>query len=98
MGDVRDLLSDLVVELPRDQLGPTAAAVAQYVMAGIATGQIKIRHAGDASGLMRVLVDIARIESGSPNSINVAAPMTDDEVRDRIEMLQARGRNAQKRP
>jgi hypothetical protein len=88
--DVRELLSDLVDGLPRRQLGPTAAAVAQEVMARVAIGEIKIRHGGDAADLIRVLVDVARVEAGNPNSVNVVAHMSAEETLERIRILRER--------
>jgi hypothetical protein len=88
--DVRELLSALVEAMPREQLGPTAAAVAQDVIARVAVGEIKIRHAGDAADLLRVLVDVARIESGSPTSVSMVAHVSPEDTMARIRELRAR--------
>ena len=52
----------------RDDLGQQTAAVAAMILAKLAAGQVPIRHAGDAAELLKVLVDITRLEEGQSTS------------------------------
>ena len=38
------------------------------ILARIAAGQVPIRHAGDAAELLKVLVDVTRLEEGQATS------------------------------
>ena len=90
VGDVKSLLSDLVAACPRDHLGPVAAAVAQDLIARVVTGEIIVRHAGDAADLLRVLVDVARLEAPLPTSATIMAHSSDPEVvMERIRVLRS---------
>ena len=64
----------------RGTLGQHAAAVAGYVMGLVATGAVPIRHADDAASLLRVLVDVARLEEGAPTSTSVVAHVSTADV------------------
>ena len=72
----------------RDDLGPTAAALATHVMANISAGNIPIRHAGEAAELLRVLVDVARLEAGEATAHTLSATMTAEQVTARVAELQ----------
>jgi hypothetical protein len=65
-----------------------AAATAMQVMSRIVSGQIPVRHAGDAAELIKVLVDVARIEEGKSTS-NVLHGSVNGELIEKITALQA---------
>ena len=52
----------------REDLSTNTAAVAAMILAKLAAGQVPIRHAGDAAELLKVLVDITRLEEGQSTS------------------------------
>jgi hypothetical protein len=71
--EVLDGLRSLANTVRRDDLGPMALAVAVDTLGRLARGEIPIRNAGEAADLVRVLVDVARIESGDPTSQSIVA-------------------------
>ena len=73
-------LSAVADAVDRDSLGHHAAAVAGYVMGLVTTGAVPVRHAGDAAELIRVLVDVARLEEGAPTSTSVVAHVSTADV------------------
>jgi hypothetical protein len=87
VADARSLLSDLVEACPRHRLGPTAAAVAADILARVANGDVEVRNGTEAAALLRVLYDMARLESGQPTSAALVAHLSTDEVLRRIEEL-----------
>jgi len=76
----------------RHDLGPNAAAVAGQIMSRCLTGDIPVRNGDEAAALLRVLVDVARLEAGAPTALS--ATLTTAEVVDHIGELQARARAA----
>jgi hypothetical protein len=73
----------------RDRLGESCAAAAADLVGRVTRGEIPVRHAGDAAELVRVLVDIARLEAGQPTSASVVAHLTSDAARARLAELRA---------
>lgn len=72
----------------RDDLGPNAAALAQHTMSRVMAGEIPIRHAGEAAELLRVLVDVARLEAGEATAHTAHVSMTAEQVTARVTELQ----------
>jgi hypothetical protein len=87
-------LRRIVTAYPRDQLGPAASALALDVIGRVARGEVKVRHAQDASELIRVLVDVARLEKGEPTSATVIAHVDSATIAARVGQLQAQARAA----
>lgn len=56
------------------------------MLARIASGAIRV-PGGDAAALLRVLVDIARLEAGEATSAAVIAHLSGEDVRARVEGL-----------
>jgi hypothetical protein len=84
-----------IVDLyPRAELGPAAAALALDIIGRVGRGEVKVRHAHDASELIRVLVDVARLEEGEPTSTAVIAHVDSATVVARVGQLQAQARAA----
>lgn len=80
-------LRTLATAIERDELGTLTLGVAVYVLGRVATGQVPIRHASDAAELVRVLVDIARLEAGQPTSTSLVAHLTSADARARLAEL-----------
>ncbi len=76
----------------RGELGPAASAVAGYVMSLVVTDNVKIRHGEDAAALLRVLVDIARLEAGQATSHTMHATIDGGDAVARVRKLQAQAR------
>jgi hypothetical protein len=89
LADLRELLDDLVAATPREQLGPVCAAVAINVAVGVLDGSIPVRNGSEAADVIRVLVDVARLESGQPTSTSIVGHLTSAQVRARLEELKA---------
>ena len=87
-------LRRIIDTYPRDQLGPAAAALALDIIGRVARGEITVRHAQDASELIRTLVDIARLEQGEPTSASVIAHVDASVVAARVAELQRSARAA----
>lgn len=78
--------------LKRDNLGGDAALVAGLILAKIASGSIRLRSA-DVAGVLRVCVDIARIEEGQATSTALVAHLSGADVRSRVAELQQQARS-----
>src|SRR5262249_4712145 len=87
-------LRRIINAYPREQLGPAAAALALDLIGRVARGEVSVRHAQDASELIRVLVDVARLEEGEPTSTAVIAHVDSATVPARVGQLQAQARAA----
>lgn len=72
-------LSELRDTYHREDLGPTAAALAQELMRRTVTGQIPVRNGDELAKLLGQLVEIARLESGqaTAHTAHVAASAQD---------------------
>lgn len=70
----------------RETIGTHTAAVAAMILAKIAAGQVPIRHAADAAELLKVLVDITRLEEGQATSHVMHGSV---EIVQRIEQMRA---------
>lgn len=73
----------------RTDVGAQAAAVAQMILARIAANQIPIRHAADAAELLRVLVDVTRLEEGLHTTASLSAQLDSSAIVARIEQMRA---------
>jgi hypothetical protein len=87
-------LRRIINAYPREQLGPAAAALALDLIGRVARGEVKVRHAQDASELIRTLVDVTRLEGGEPTSAAVVAHVDSATVAARVAQLQAQARAA----
>ena len=87
-------LRRVIAAYPRDQLGPAAAALALDLIGRVARGEVKVRHAQDASELIRTLVDVARLEAGEPTSAALVATVNASDVAARVAELQRSARAA----
>jgi hypothetical protein len=85
-------LARLVEAHNRDNLGPVAAAAAIDLIGRVSAGEVPVRHAGDAAELVRVLVDVARLEAGQATSQAVVAHLTAEATAQRFAELQQRAR------
>jgi hypothetical protein len=83
--EAKHALDQALSSFQRDTLGPGAIAAAQMLIARVLTGDVPVRHAGDAADLIRVLVDVGRLEGGEATSLSVT--MDAAAVTARIEML-----------
>lgn len=93
--DLADSLATLRDTFERDNLGENAAAVGNWVLGRVALGKVPIRHAGDAADLLRVLVDVARLEAGEATSVALVGHVSDrGEVAARVAAMQQRAREA----
>lgn len=81
-------LSRVRASFDRGDLGPTAAAVAAELLGRIASGEVPVRNGGEAAELLRVLVDVARIEAGEATSTSVVAHLGAAAV-DRVRAMRA---------
>jgi hypothetical protein len=86
-------VATLATTFDREHLGPAAAAVAMELIGRVSRGEIPVRHAGDAAELVKVLVDVARLEAGESTSNAVVAHVTSEQL-DRVRALQAQARTA----
>lgn len=73
----------------REDLSSQTSAVAAMILAKIAAGQVPIRHAGDAAELLKVLVDVTRLEEGQHTSAHLTASIDSEAIVARIEALRA---------
>jgi hypothetical protein len=80
-------LATFTQAFPRDSMGPNAAAIGNYILSRIALGLIPIRHAADAAELLKVVVDIARLEEGQATSHTLHASIDSAAIVARIEQL-----------
>lgn len=80
--------------LARDELGGSCAAAAQWVVARVVAGQIPVRHAGDAAELLRVLVDVARLEEGSATSVALVGHLGGSDLSAAVAAMRDRARAA----
>jgi hypothetical protein len=86
-------IATLVTTYTREDLGPAAAAAAVELIGRVSRGEIPVRHAGDAAELVKVLVDVARLEAGESTSNAVVAHVTSDQLA-RVRALQEQARTA----
>jgi hypothetical protein len=86
-------VATLAATFDREDLGPAAAAVAMELIGRVSRGEIPVRHAGDAAELVKVLVDVARLEAGESTSNAVVAHVTSDQLA-RVRALQEQARTA----
>ena len=70
----------------RADIGTHTAAVAAMILAKLAAGQVPIRHAADAAELLKVLVDITRLEEGQATSHVMHGSV---QIVERIEQMRA---------
>ena len=79
-------LDEVLTSFKREELGPTAASAAQYLIGRVITGGIEIP--GNAvGGLIETLVGIARLEGGLSTSNSVHVSMSSGDVLARLESL-----------
>lgn len=90
--DAAAVLDGLRGSLKREQLGGDAALVAGLLLARIASGSIRLRGA-DVAAVLRVCVDIARLEEGQATSQTLVAHLSGDAVRSRVADLQRQARS-----
>jgi hypothetical protein len=90
---VAEHVATLATTFDRENLGPAAAAVAMELIGRVSRGEIPVRHAGDAAELVKVLVDVARLEAGESTSNAVVAHVTSDQLA-RVRALQEQARTA----
>lgn len=83
-------LAYLMASFKRDDLGPAASAVAQQTLHRIATGEIPIRNGSEAAEILRVTVDIARLEAGQATSQTAHIALSAEQVQARLAELQQR--------
>ena len=88
---LRSVLDSAASTFKRGDLGPYCIAVAGTILGRIQTGAIKV-PGSDAAALLRVLVDIARLEAGEPTSAAVIAHLSGGDVRERVEALRSQAR------
>ena len=67
----------LALSYERDQLGDSAAALAMEMIGRVSRGEIPVRNGSEAAELVRVLVDVARIEAGQYTSATVTVKADD---------------------
>lgn len=91
---VQELLSGLIEASPREQLGPAAAACAQHLVGQVASGEVRIRHVGDAAELIKVLVDVARLEEGQHTAATIVAHADSGATLERLAQIRADARAA----
>jgi hypothetical protein len=78
----------------RNELGPNAAAVAGQLMSRVLTGDIPVRNGDEAAALLRVLVDVARLEAGEATAHSLHATISTEQAVERIGRLQEAARQA----
>ena len=83
-------LRTLRASFERDDLGPSAAAMAQHLMSQVITGLIPVRNGAEAAELIRCGVDIARLEAGQNTSQTAHIAFSAEQVQARLAELQAR--------
>ena len=71
-----EILADARETFDREHLGENAAALASWVMGEVAAGRIPIRNADEAATLLRVVVDIARLEAGQVTSATASVTVS----------------------
>jgi hypothetical protein len=72
----------------RGELGPTARAAAIDLIGRVVVGEIPVRNATEAATLIRVLVDVARLEDNQPVHTSLVAHMSSEDVAERLRQLQ----------
>lgn len=77
----------LMTSFTRDDLGPAASAVAQQTLHRIATGEIPIRNGSEAAEILRVTVEIARLEAGQATAQTAHIQLTASQVQERLAQL-----------
>ena len=77
-------LQSLMQSFNRQDLGPAASAVAQQTLHRIATGEIPIRNGSEAAEILRVTVDIARLEAGQATSQTAHIALSAEQVQARL--------------
>lgn len=87
-GATVEALGTLRDSFDREDLGPTAAAFAQWLMAAALKGDIKVAGK-DLAPLLKTLVDIARLEAGEATSHTAVAHVsaTADQVLGQIQQM-----------
>ena len=85
--DLAQHLATFTTTFSRDDIGAQAAAVGQMILARLAANQIPIRHAADAAELLKVLVDVTRLEEGLHTTASLSATLSSEAVIARIEQL-----------
>lgn len=83
-------LQALMQSFQRADLGPAASAVAQQTLHRIATGEIPIRNGSEAAEILRVTVDIARLEAGQATSQTAHIALSAEQVQARLAALAGR--------
>ena len=76
----------------RSHLGPAAAATAQQLLSRVLTGDIPVRNGDEAAALLRVMVDVARLEAGQATGHTITATLSTKEAVERVEQLQRQAR------
>jgi len=77
----------------RDELGEAAAAVAGQLLARVAAGAIVVKGP-DVAALLRVLVDIARLEAGEHTSAALVGHVSTSDALARVATLREEARAA----
>ena len=84
--ELADHLQTFADTFDRQTIGTHTAAVAAMILAKLAAGQVPIRHAADAAELLKVLVDITRLEEGQATSHVMHGSV---QIVERIEQMRA---------
>jgi hypothetical protein len=77
----------------REELGEQAAAVAGYLLASVASGRIVVKGP-DVAALLRVLVDVARLEAGEHTSAALVGHLSGGAALERVAVLRQQAREA----
>jgi hypothetical protein len=72
----------------RGELGTTARAAAIDLIGRVVVGEIPIRNGTDAANLIRVLVDVARLEENQPMRTAMVAQLSTEDFAERIRQMQ----------
>ena len=90
---LRRELDTVTATFERGELGAQAAAVAGLLLAKVAAGVITVKGP-DVAALLRVLVDVARLEAGEPTSQAVVAHIGTSQALERVAELRKQAREA----
>lgn len=89
---LRAELDRCVETFERGELGQQAAAVAGLLLARLAAGVIVVKRGDEAAALLRVLVDVARIEAGEHTSATLVGHVSTSDAVARVVELRERAR------
>ena len=89
VGDAAAVGRHVAATWSRRDVGPLAVGVACDLLARVAAGEVRARHVGDVAELLRVCVDVARLEAGEATSSSIVAHVG---TREAVAELRARAR------